>query len=215
MVGVDLEDIHEIDATYGGFSVENMPFIPEKYKNPDFSWLSPEQAQKVKIDPKWEKKFNECVSSLPLHLQDKVDPALRFFMTRPLLHSFIPSCTACYFDLLDKVIPFEKIGQKGYLLQFYRDQQDCVLWYYYINEQEESCIIASTFPVHKYDISTVDDEALKNNVFYTSPDFLTFIYFTWVENLTWFSMEEGSEDDFQQEAVQEFIKNYKEKQNRK
>jgi hypothetical protein len=212
--GVDLEGIHEVDATYGGFSLENMPAVPEKYKNPNFSWLNPKKAHEVSINPKWEKKFNQCVSTLPAHLQDKVDPALKFFMTHNKLHDFVPSCTACYFDLLDKVVPFERLGQKGYFFQFYRDQQDCVLWYYYINEQGESCIIASTFAVDKHDISELKDEVLQNNIFYTCPDFITFIYYTWVENLAWFSAEEGDGEDFQAEAVKEFIKNYKENLNK-
>lgn len=209
--GVDLPDIHEIDATYGAFSLENMPIIPKKYKNSDFSWLHPIHAKDAKVNKKWEKKLETCISTLPLPLQDKIDPAFKFFMIRPTLHDLIPSCTACYFDLLNKVIPFERLGQKGYLIQFYRDQQDCVLWYYYINEEGESAILASTFAVQKYNLAEIDDDALKYNLCYTSSDFITFIYYTWVENLAWFSAEEEGES-FQEEAVKEFIKNYKEKQ---
>jgi hypothetical protein len=212
--GVDLEGIHEINATYGGFSLENMPDVPQKYKNPDFSWLHPDKAKNVKVNPDWSKKLNTCISTLPAHLQDKVDPALKFFMTHTQLHDFVPSCTACYFHLLDKVVPFERLGQKGYLLQFYRDQQDCVLWYYYINEQGESCILASTFAVENYNLENIKDDALKHNLLYTCPDFITFIYYTWVENLAWFSAEEGEGEDFHEEAVKEFIKNYKQKQNK-
>jgi len=77
-----------------------------------------------------------------------------------------------------------------------------------------SCIIASTFAVDKHDISELKDEVLQNNIFYTCPDFITFIYYTWVENLAWFSEEEGDGEDFQAEAVKEFIKNYKENLNK-
>jgi len=66
----------------------------------------------------------------------------------------------------------------------------------------------------EHDISELKDEVLQNNIFYTCPDFITFIYYTWVENLAWFSAEEGDGEDFQAEAVKEFIKNYKEKQNK-
>lgn len=61
----------------------------------------------------------------------QLPPEFVRFMSSPELQEEIPSATACYFKLGKQFIrcPF---GDGGYLLSFYHDQQDCLIWYIYV-----------------------------------------------------------------------------------
>ena len=228
--GVDLDELRPIDATYGGEPFELLPTINQKYLDGNFSYLSNQTVKEIdekvsdhvdkrfkptkekdilKIDPKWQKKVEKIQQNLPNHL---VLPAsLVKFMSAPIAQDLIPSCTACYFDLPDSITPFNWLDEKGYIFHFYRDQQDCLFWYYYVRETGESCILASAIPFEEEGIENeLTDEIIKQEVFYTAENFEEFIYRTWIENILWFNIEEGEgTDPNTQKLCEEYVNHYK------
>jgi hypothetical protein len=211
--GVDIEDIrpHQSNfSTYEGSPFDLLPTIDAVYLDGSFNYLSntpvenleeryedqplditfkSDQTEDVwEIDAKWRAKLDSIQATLPTTL-----PAgLVKFMSARKAHGLIPSCTACYFDLPTKATPFQYLGENGFLFHFYRDQQDCVFWYYYVRTSGESCILTSAAPFGVYEKEDdYTDEIVQNNVFFTAHTFEEFIYRTWIENILWFANEDG------------------------
>jgi hypothetical protein len=213
--GVELEALRPVGATYGGEPFDRLPAIAPENLDGSFGYLSPElvaqldgavpdyvaktfkptqQADIFRPSPKWEAKLQAIQASLPAHL---ILPApLRKFMAAPVAQQQVPSCTASYFDLPKQALPFTWLGEQGYLFHFYRDQQDCLFWYYYVRESGERCILASAIPFAEPGITaSLAEDEIREEVFYTAASFEEFIYRTWIENVLWFNLEEGEEPD--------------------
>src|SRR5215467_12283016 len=73
------------------------------------------------------KEIVDSARQLGLSLPD----AFLQVMASPDLQDRIPSCTACYFDLPEKIVPCPGSGE-GYLIRFLNDQQAVLMWYLYI-----------------------------------------------------------------------------------
>ena len=56
----------------------------------------------------------------------------------------IPSCTACYFELPEKIIPFPG-DEEGYIIRFLNDQQCVLLWYLYLTRSGKQSILVSRY----------------------------------------------------------------------
>lgn len=232
--GVDLGDIRPIDATYGGEPFDLLPTIDAKYLDGNFNYLSNEVVEALdektpdyldktfksseekhilKEDSQWKDKIKALQDGLPAHLA--LPDSFVKFMASPTAHDLIPSCTACYFDLPKQVTAFNWLGEKGYIFHFYRDQQDCLFWYYYVRENGESCILASPIPFEEDNIAeSLTDDIIKHEVLYTASSFEEFIYRTWIENLLWFSLEEEEELHAEtQKLCDDYINHYKQIKN--
>jgi hypothetical protein len=233
--GVDLGDIRPIDTTYGGEPFDLLPPIDAQYLDGNFGYLNNEAIEEVdkrtpdfvdktfkpsqesnilKENPKWKGKIEAIQNSLPSNLA--LPSALVKFMAAPTAQGLIPSCTACYFDLPKTAKSFHWLGEKGYIFHFYRDQQDCLFWYYYVRETGESCILASSIPFEDEGIENeLNDEVIQREVFYTAANFEEFIYRTWIENLLWFSLEEEEDLDSEtQKRCDEYINHYQQIKNK-
>ena len=214
--GVELEDIrpHQDFSTYEGSPFDLLPTIDTEYLDINFSYLSNKVIENLEKNPaneylditfksaknddifkpssKWQEKIKAIQATLPLALPE----GLVKFMSAPKAHGLIPSCTACYFDLPEKATTFQYLGEDGYLFHFYRDQQDCLFWYFYVRKAGESCILASPMPFGVYKEGEIyTEEEIKRNVLYTASSFEEFIYRTWVENILWFDTNEGEAND--------------------
>lgn len=221
--GVDLGDLRPVDATYGAEDFERLPPVPKNCMDGSFSYLSNALVAELERslpaavdkpfgahgggdlfapDAAWQAKLEGIQASLPEGL--KLPPALVKFMSAPAAHRQIPSCTACYFDLPDRALPFHWLGEDGYIFHFYRDQQDCLFWYYYVRRSGESCILTSPMPfIPDYDdafLEGLGDEWVERQVFYTAANFEEFVYRAWVENVLWFGAEEGTAMDASSQA---------------
>jgi len=228
--GVDLAELRPIDATYGGEPFNLLPVIDTQHLDGNFSYLSNQTVQEIdekvsdlvdkrfkptqendifKVDAKWKKKIEAIQQALPANLV--LPSSLVKFMSAPEAQNLIPSCTACYFDLPKKVTPFTWMGEKGHIFHFYRDQQDCLFWYYYVRENGDSCILASAIPFEQEGIeSELDNEVVEQEVFFTAHNFEEFIYRTWIENILWFNIEEGEGSDTNtQKLCDEYVNHYK------
>ena len=231
--GVDLGEIRPIDATYGGEDFDALPTISQEHLDGSFSYLDNDtvgllderipdgvdkpfkasaKANIFETDSEWQEKLKKIQDSLPPSL--KLPEGLLKFMSSPEAHSLIPSCTACYFDLPETALPFKWLGEEGFIFHFYRDQQDCLFWYFYIRNTGESCILTSPIPILPEEqelLDTLSDEAIQRDTFYTAASFEEFIYRTWIENMLWFDMEGEMEEagSKTKQLCQEYIDHYK------
>ncbi|HEY7328572.1 MAG TPA: hypothetical protein VH592_13075 [Gemmataceae bacterium] len=113
------------------------------------------------------------------------------------LQDRIPSCTACYFDLSNKIIesPF-RAGD--HIIRFLNDQQLCVCWYLYLPADESCFVISSAGDGEEPLLDTIDFEESLDSVALAkkystlvAKSFDEFIYRFWIENCIWFHLDLG------------------------
>ncbi|OJJ20807.1 hypothetical protein BKI52_09490 [marine bacterium AO1-C] len=231
--GVDLGVVRPINATYGGEPLEKLPPIAEEHLDSNFGYLSNTAIRELERgmsehvaitfkstnepdflaeDAQWKAKIDRVQRSLPDHIQ--LPGGLVKFMSSSVAQYLIPSCTACYFDLPTKAMPFHWLGENGYIFHFYRDQQDCVFWYYYVRDYGESCILTSAIPfldeyAEEGELEGLTDDVVKREVFMTATTFEEFIYRTWIENFLWFSMDGEALDPETKKLSDAYLEHYK------
>lgn len=231
--GVDLGDIRPINATYGGEYYDLLPPVPSEFLDGNFQYLNNEDIKELEsniaehIDITFQSTQSQDIfqpdsalvdtllqiqSSLPERI--KIPDALFKFMSAPEAQNLVPSCTACYFDLPDEATPFKWLGEDAYLFHFYRDQQDCLFWYYYVRTSGESCILSSPIPFFEEEtLAELDDSVIKEELFYVADNFEEFIYRTWIENVLWFSTHDDMEGSEQtKNLINDYINHYKKKE---
>ncbi|MFE9424983.1 hypothetical protein ACFYNO_18640 [Kitasatospora sp. NPDC006697] len=106
------------------------------------------------------------------------------------------SVTACWSSLSD---PLPSPVEPGaFLVRFYRDQQDCLLWYLYLRPSGESFVVCSYLD-YEYEYqardsadpdeepeSDLDDaDAQRAAIVWCAPTFEQFAYRCWLENRIW------------------------------
>lgn len=208
--GVDIADIrpHKSQfSTYEGSPFELLPPIDAKDLDGSFSFLDNKlikdlekryEEQHVDItfasvdtlddsiwkkDPTNERKLRRIESELPIPLPQ----SFKKFMLALGAQELVPSCTACWFNLPNDVSTFKYLSEDGYIFHFYRDQQDCLFWYFYIRKNGENCILVSSLPIGVYEEEEFfNDQEVKENFFLTAYSFEEFIYRTWIENVLWY-----------------------------
>ncbi len=195
-------------GTYERYPYENIPPLPQERFAGQLQWLTPldneidEQMQPYRQPPEqqaeqisaWTDNLKSLVASAQ-HLGLALPGAFLRLMSSPELLDAIPSCTDCHFTLSQLAFcPGEK--EKGYVLRFLHDQQDCVIWHLYLSPQGEECVLAS----HVYlDQVYTDPEAFDHiteeeavaHTWICAPSFETFLYRFWIENVLWFNLNAG------------------------
>jgi hypothetical protein len=117
------------------------------------------------------------------------EPFLKF-MASPELQVQIPSCTACYFDISDTIVQVP-IDDGGFLIRFYNDQQDVLLWYLYLTPESDYCIVVSDVMFDSVNLEGVTPEQIKGRLEFCAGSFEEFIYRWWLENDIWMALDEG------------------------
>ncbi|OQR85740.1 hypothetical protein ACHHYP_11452 [Achlya hypogyna] len=117
------------------------------------------------------------------------------------LQNTVPSSTAAYFYLGE---PVQVPALGAHILLFYRDQQDCVLWYLVLDGPYAGNVLASHALLKSPttiaadngmdDASDVWDGFLDESVL-CAASFEEFVYRIWIENHIWYSEYCASEDD--------------------
>jgi hypothetical protein len=193
-------------STYALYPYESLPPLPEGKLTGKLQWLTPldkdldENMQRYRL-PSDERvrmidTLKEIVSSarqLGLLLPD----VFLQLMSSIDLQDRIPSCTACYFDLSEKIVPCPG-SEEGYIIRFLNDQQWCLTWYLYVTPKGEHCTLVSpiwldglvTDPEYASNITAQNQSEISKNIYVCSPSFETFIYRFWLENTCWFNLIE-------------------------
>lgn len=124
-------------------------------------------------------------------------PSFLQFMTSPKLQSRVRSCTACYLDPGERIVP--TIGAiSGSLLHFLSDSQSCAHWYLHILSDGRHCVLESedlygyqienskwienpSCHLERVDLSGLDFARCASS-------FSEFLYRFWIENEIWYSL---------------------------
>lgn len=195
----ELPGYRACDSTYCLFPYDSLPPLDQSLFRGDFQWLAPlgdmmqermaiyrpPEEEAIKLGP----RLNQLAASaarLGLHLP----AAFLAFMESPHLLNQIPSCTACYFDLAERIVQIP-VEDGGYLIRFLNDQQAVLLWYLYLTPQSESCVVVSPVMFDHEKLDGVSAETIRTNIDHCAPSFEEFIYRFWLENSIWFASEEG------------------------
>ncbi len=193
--GTDLGKYRACDSTYCSFPSESLP--PLTNFDGTLSWLGtlPEQLDRQmeihRNDPS-ERGQIDAIAEQARHLGLTLPPAFVELMGSSELQDRIPSCTACYFKLADRIIPCPA-AEQGSIVGFLRDQQDVLLWYLYLTPNGEARVIVSPFELDD-ESEELTDVARANILAQTvvcAPTFDEFLYRFWLENTLWFKLNES------------------------
>ncbi|GAB4578908.1 MAG: hypothetical protein Fur0022_16450 [Anaerolineales bacterium] len=190
----DLGQYRPCDGTYCFYPYEDLPPLDETLFWGEFQWLPALQTHLRPIVDihkqvpanKIEKKLHRLMAEAQTLRLTLPEPFIRF-MASPI-HDAIPSCTACYFDLPEKLVK-SPIGD-GYILRFLNDQQDVLLWYLYLTPNGDHFVFVSNIYFDDADLSEVPEERVLRAVAYCAPAFEAFVYRYWLENTIWFALNE-------------------------
>jgi hypothetical protein len=174
--GTEIPQIRSSDATYMLYEAVKIPH--DRHDN--LSFLGP--IERGKIDVKVLEEYHA--------------PAIMIdFLSRGDANSLVPSCTCCEWEVGTTFV----FGPIGTIVMVYRDQQDCLLWYYCLDGESKGKVICS--PIMFYDEAF---QCLQNpehpdypkmwqiasqESFFVASSFTEFVYRTWVENLLWYDYE--------------------------
>jgi len=201
--GADLGEYRECGGTYCLFAYESLPPLPVEQFAGEFTWLGV-MSEKIEAETRPHRPppayYNKIINRLA-SLQEQArtlnlplpEPFVRF-MSRPDWQNMIPSCTACYFDLPEKIVP-SPAGEGGYLIRFLNDQQGVLYWYLYLRPEGNSCVLVSPAWMDDPEFATLEQRLIDmaaEYTFFTSPTFEQFLYRFWLENNLWFALEDGA-----------------------
>jgi hypothetical protein len=196
-----LPDLRPSSHTYEQTDYDSLPRVPPI--GPHLAWLTPlhpkidEEMRVYRPDEEARRRYMEKRGRIMAEAR-AMNLALPDTLVR-LTGSFdlqdrIPSCTACYFDLPEKVIesPF-RAGD--HIIRFLNDQQVCVCWYLYLPADESPFVISSSGDGDEPFLDTIDfngradsvDVARRYSAF-AAKSFDEFIYRFWIENCIWFHL---------------------------
>jgi hypothetical protein len=188
--------------TYERTNADALPPVPDP--DPRLAWLTPlhpdirEEMSDFQPDEEFRKEYRKKrrrilaeAGELGLALPESFVMLTGSFK----LQDRIPSCTACYFDLPEKVIesPF-RAGD--HIIRFLNDQQVCVCWYLYLPPDDPAFVISACGDGEQPFLDTIDfaekPRSVKTAQRYTAlaaRSFDEFIYRFWIENCIWFHLD--------------------------
>lgn len=183
------------DGTYCFFQYEELPKLDESFMG-EFQWLADldpnyQAAQQIHQQTPADKlgqTLNVLIASAT-EMKLSLPPAFVKLMSSPALRDQIPSCTACYFDLPEKIVK-DPTGSDGYLIRFLNDQQDVLFWYLYINDNGQDAVLVSPIPFDTEDLEKISRETILNNTGFCGESFESFLYRFWLENTIWFALDD-------------------------
>jgi hypothetical protein len=200
-ISFGLPGVRDIWSTYDGSDYSLLPQLPGIPD--DLSWLTelPQELSDAGMrDGNYFLK-PEALAQRAKELQQVTPPnvprSFWMLLERPDFQARVPSCTACYFDL-PKAWTKSPFREGDRMLRFMNDQQCCYCWYLYVAPDEAPFILASSGAGEEVFLEQVDfvrhpdllAEAWQRTYF-VSPNFDSFIYRFWLENLIWFKMNES------------------------
>ncbi len=190
-------------GTYERYPYDQLPPIPENQLTGQLQWLvplddainesmqryRPTPEQRAEWLPQWTEDLKSVVASAQ-HLGLTLPDAFVCLMSSPELQDRIPSCTDCHFRLSQLAFcPGDE--EKGYVLRFLHDQQDCVIWHLYLSSRGEECVLASyTYLDQMYTDPEEwgpEEEAI-SHTWICAPSFEAFLYRFWIENVIWYNL---------------------------
>jgi hypothetical protein len=194
----DLGRYRGCDGTYCFYTHDSLPPIPAVSES--LEWLeplNPGMEQEMAIHRNLPEargevaKIAETAAQLGLTLPESF---IRL-MSSPELQDRMPSCTACFFKLSDDIMPCPG-SDGGYIVRFYKDQQDVLLWYLYLTPQGAHYVLVTPIELEEMAAESLSDEerqSIQQNTWVCALSFVSFIYRWWLENSIWFKVSDDAD----------------------
>jgi hypothetical protein len=197
--GPELNGYRSCDTTYCWFSYDSLPPLPYENFQGNFNWLTPlEPHLKSEMEQFWpsdedQALIGENIRKLTTSAVEKniqlPEPFIAF-MSNLEYQKRMPSCTACYFELRDQIMPCPE-DKDGLLIRFLNDQQSVFTWYLYLTRDGDQSVVVSRSYL---DLLAVGDQEFTKeeyleaiqDTFVCAFSFEEFIYRFWLENHIWF-----------------------------
>jgi hypothetical protein len=195
------------DATYCGVPYESLPPIPEATLRGTLDWLLPLnrdlKRKHTHFSPISWRLFSDhwriiLASSFELNLS--IPNAFRQLMDSAALMQRIPSCTDCFFELSQKLVPCPG-WEEGFILRFLNAAQGQIAWYLYLTSQGEHCVLVGypwldllnepENPEHRAWGITEEERNMVfegRGVHVCAFSFEEFLYRFWIENILWYKL---------------------------
>ena len=184
-------------GTYRAFATEDLPGI-ERPLDDRFEWLREESRVEGSLA---ERTSHATRSATAENLRDllsatsvSIPHAFEAFVGLDDLHSRVRSCTDCYLDLADFVVP---VAGGGSLVHFLSDSQWVLHWLLYANSDTAAVVVTELplgyeiddAPVRVFDPSELDvSNSSELAVAVCAESFSEFVYRFWIENEIWFAL---------------------------
>jgi len=188
-------------VTYQLIPSEALPPIDDDKLDGSFAWLpvrpegdstlrfeeglSPAKANLARL-PRLAEKARSLGLSVP-------KPFVTF-LQRPEIHGRVPTCTACYLDLSERLLK-SPVRDGSRMIRFLNDSQCCVLWYVYLQKDGQSPVMAGMPSFHEEEASgseaSLDDAVELEELVQVAPSFEAFVYRFWLENAIWYALHGG------------------------
>jgi hypothetical protein len=196
-ISFGLPGVRPCDATYCVVTSELPPTPPVRYHG-ELGWLPPLPPD---LDARMEpyRQRTGTAAMLPW-LVDQTRRAgfelpaafLRLMGSERLQHR-IPSCTACFFELFERLPPCPG-RERDVLIPFLVDQQTVVVWYLVLSRYVGSFVVASFADV--LGLLEVEDPAGARATFVDDAvvcgrSFEEFLHRFWLENVLWYALHDG------------------------
>lgn len=180
-------------ATYALFDYNTLP--PVKDPGNNYAWLTamPPRERSIASDSG---PFVTRFGDLMPHITALLPDAFRVFTRSPNLQKRIRSCTDCFLEAPDFLIR-TSAPLDGWLIHFLSDSQWVLHWYLHLHPDGTHFVVVSpeAFGFREEEEPDWDWENFTVNMaerkfWFCAPSFSEFLYRFWLENETWFALQE-------------------------
>ncbi|WP_424569005.1 hypothetical protein [Streptomyces sp. CH-036] len=198
--------------TYEEYSPDSLPPLDSSHFTGAFPWL----GEAGDLIPRQVIELN----GLARDLAAKGLTLPRDFVTFQTTENFYGSLdevsvTGCWTNLSD---PLPSPVEPGaFLVRFFRDQQDCVIWYLYLRPTNEAFVVYSALDYEfEYEArrdgeetqtDLEDAEQQRAEILWCAPSFEEFAHRFWIENRLWRAVNDG-ESPVLEPRLQDYLNHY-------
>lgn len=196
-----LPDVRPCHTTYCVWTDDLPPLPPVDY-NGGLGWLLPlpldldrrMQPFRPAPDDRARSRANlQRLSAAAPQAGFELPAAFVRLMGSEQLQDRIPSCTACYFELFERLLPCPG-REEDAVVPFLIDQQAVVVWYLVLRRHATPYVVASFADL--VDLLAGEDPteaqvAFVDDAVVCAWSFEEFLYRFWLENVIWFALVDG------------------------
>lgn len=203
--GTDLGDFRPSQHTYQGYDMDSLPPLPVERFDGSLGWLG-DPGEALPKDVAEMDQISAALGEAGLTLPDDFVKLLTHENLRRALDRV--SCTACWTYVSGPFV--SPVDPADRLVMFFRDQQDCVIWYLYLRPGKDGASTES-FVVHSYRQLEYEEELRAEGrldeveetvdspsaeFFWCAPSTEQFAFRFWVEGRLWFALSGDSDEGF-------------------
>ncbi len=199
-VSFDLGDQRPCDRTYCVYADDDLPPLPAVQHTGELQWLTPlapdlDQRMQPYRPERDAGEGSRALQRLAAAAQQaglELPPAFLRLMGSTPLQDRIPSCTACYFQLGQRLLPCPG-SEQDRMVSFLIDQQAVVTWYLVLTRHAGHYVVASSIYLEEFvgDELALAQAEFSDDAVVCAWSFEEFLYRFWLENTIWFALDDG------------------------